>query len=136
MRKWQKTRFPGVRYREGEKRSKGKLDRYFVIRYKRAGTAMEEPVGWTSEGMSAQLAANERTEIRKNVRLGEGPQSLKEKREIKAAEKKAEIELREEEKRDQTPFSVLAEKYLEWSDTLYDHGNTRVETDKLFLSSP
>ncbi|MGV7222424.1 MAG: site-specific integrase, partial [Nitrospinales bacterium] len=117
MQKWQKTRFPGVRYREGEKRFEGKPDRYFVIRYKRSGSSKEEPVGWTSEGITPQFAANIRSEIIKNVRLGVGPQTIKEKRKLKSDEKQAELDKLEAENRDALPFCALAEKYIEWAKT-------------------
>jgi len=117
MNTWQKTKFPGVRYRLGKKRFEGKPDRYYAIRYKRDGLSMEEPVGWTSEGITPQYAANVRLEIIKNIRLGDGAQSIKEKREIKTAQKREKQERLEAEKRDRTPFRILAEKYIEWSKT-------------------
>ncbi len=48
--KWQKTNFPGVRYREHPTRKHGvKFDRYFAIRYQHDGKRVEEGIGWTSQ---------------------------------------------------------------------------------------
>ncbi len=95
-----KTKFPGVRYRESVTRPKhGSVnrDRYYTIRYKVDGKDKEEMVGWSSEGMTPEKAYAILSEIRENIRLGRGPQSLAEKR---AANRDAEIrekELQEKE---------------------------------------
>lgn len=83
MRKWKKTKHPGVRYREHETRKHGiGKDRYFAIRYQMDGKRHEEGTGWTSEGWTAERAAVELAELKKNFRLGEGkPLTLQEKRE-------------------------------------------------------
>jgi len=91
MSNWKTTKHRGVRVKESlTKKYKGKPDKYFLIRYGNDGKIIQEGVGWTSEGISAQLASNHRAEILNNIRLGQGHQSLKEKRLIKAATKKAE----------------------------------------------
>ena len=87
---WSKTKHVGVRYWESETRKfKGKPDRCFVIRFKCHGKSVTETIGWLSEGKSAQYAANIRSEITGNIRAGQGFQSLKEKRDIEVAKKKA-----------------------------------------------
>jgi hypothetical protein len=49
-RKWQKTRFKGVRFYEHDFRKHGvKKDRYLAIRYQKDGKRVEEGIGWTSE---------------------------------------------------------------------------------------
>jgi integrase len=111
-----KTKFPGVRMREHpEKRHQGKADRYYLIRYGRDGRIVSEGVGFASEGNTPQLAATIRTEIINNIRHGEGYQSLKEKRAIKR-----ELDERKEaekiaEAKENVPFSVLGDKYIEWA---------------------
>jgi len=87
---WAKTKHVGVRYWESETRKfRGKPDRCFVVRFKNNGRAISETVGWLSEGISAQYAANIRSDITGNIRTGQGHHSLKEKRDIEEAKKKA-----------------------------------------------
>jgi integrase len=88
---WSKTKHVGVRFWESETRKfKGKPDRCFVVRYKNHGRTVSDTVGWLSEGISAQYAANLRSEITSNIRLGQGAHSLQEKREKEEARKRAE----------------------------------------------
>ena len=82
--KWQKTQFPGVRYREHPtKRYSGRPDKYFTIRYKRNGKLKEESLGWASEGWNAQKASITRNGLVKAFKAGEGPTTLSEKRKIR-----------------------------------------------------
>jgi integrase len=91
MSKWVKTKFPGVRYRDHETRKHGiKKDRYYTIRYKLKGMDKEEGLGWASEGWTESKAYGHLLELKENKKVGEGPQTLKEKRDLV------------EEKRDQT----------------------------------
>jgi integrase len=110
------TQYPGVRYREhAERKYNGKPDRYFFIRYKKAGTTKEEAVGWASNGMNARKATNIRSEIIQNIKEGKNPQSLGEKREMaEALQKDLELQ-KQKESRDQFTFGQLAEKYIEWA---------------------
>jgi hypothetical protein len=87
--KWIKTQFLGVRYRESNtKKHNGKPDRYFTIRYKLDGILKEEGLGWASNDWNAQKASLTRSELIKNQRVGEGPSTLTEKRQL-AKDKKA-----------------------------------------------
>jgi integrase len=96
--KWQKTNFPGVRFREHKIRKHGvKKDRYFSIYYRLNGKIKEEAIGWGSSGWTAKKAADILSNLRQAHRTGEGPQTLSEKRrqenkkkedQQKAAEKK------------------------------------------------
>ncbi len=54
-----KTQFPNIRYYEHPTRKlkNGKYDKYFSLRYKDEKRGVEEGLGWTSEGWSAQKAA-------------------------------------------------------------------------------
>ncbi len=57
MSQWQKTDYPGVRFRKHPTRKhKSKPDRYFTIRFMIKGVAKEEPLGWSSEGWTPALA--------------------------------------------------------------------------------
>ena len=54
MSQYKSTQYPGVRYREHKERKyNGKPDRYFFIRYKRNGKAIEEGAGWASQKVNA-----------------------------------------------------------------------------------
>ena len=78
---WIGSKFPGVRFREHPtRRWNGKPDRYFTIRYKINGKQKQEALGWASEGWNAQKASLERSALRQAHITGNGPQSLKDKR--------------------------------------------------------
>ena len=49
-------------------------------------------LGWTSEGWTAKKAYERLSEIKQNIKSAEGPQTLKQKRAIEAARRKAEDE--------------------------------------------
>ena len=88
---WQKSTYPGVRYREHPSRKlrSGQADRYFAIRYRQAGKSMEEALGWASEGWNAEKAHGVLTRIKENVRTGLGPQSLADMRTAATAAREA-----------------------------------------------
>ena len=116
MTTWKTTKFPGVRYKEpGTRRFKGRPDKYYSIRYRRAGKLIEEGAGWESAGVSPQYCSQLRTQIVQNIRSGKDHVSLKEKRGIEETKRLAKIEEKEASERDKTPLSDIAEKYLEWS---------------------
>lgn len=90
MTKWTKTTFPGVRFREHPTRKHGvKKDQYFTIRYKQAGRDKEEGLGWASEGWTSAKAYERLSELKTNQKVGEGPQTMSEKRGMEAAKKVA-----------------------------------------------
>ena len=87
---WIKTRFQGVRYRESQDRRirvKGhyRPDRCFYIYYKVSGQSINEKIGWESEGLSGEQARDIRGTITSNIR----------------------------KKKENVPFSVLAENYID-----------------------
>ena len=87
---WIKTRFQGVRYRESQDRRirvKGhyRPDRCFYIYYKVSGQSINERIGWESEGLSGEQARDIRGTITSNIR----------------------------KKKENVPFSVLAENYID-----------------------
>lgn len=89
--KWQKTTFPGVRFREHAARKHGvQKDRYFSIYYKVGGKRYEEALGWASEGMTATKAAQTLAKLKEAHRTGEGPTTLAERREAENAKRKTE----------------------------------------------
>jgi integrase len=81
--KYQKTKHPGVRFREHPDRKHGiKKDKYFVIRYQLNGKTKSEGLGWSSAGWTEQKAVETLADIKRNIRIGKGPQSLEEQRAI------------------------------------------------------
>lgn len=89
------TKYPGVYERAASAQTfKGKPDIAFDIAYRHEGRKVWEKVGWLSEGYSAQLAADIRSERIRSKRHGE--------------------ELPHQKKRAVT-FGELAAKYLKWS---------------------
>ncbi|MCH8313705.1 MAG: site-specific integrase, partial [Nitrospinae bacterium] len=116
MAKWQATKFPGIRVRESDsRRFQGKPDKYFTVRYTDNGKSVEEPVGWLSEGVTPAYCSQVRGQIVQNIRTGQGPQSLKEQRELEDAQKQNALDKKAATDKKNIHFRVLAEKYLEWS---------------------
>jgi len=84
--KWQKSNYPGVRFRSHPKRKHGvKFDRYFSIYYRLNGKRVEEGVGWSSQGWAEKKANELLSELQRNQKKGTRPQTLKEKRKIEQA---------------------------------------------------
>jgi integrase len=100
MTRWIKTSFRGVRYHEHETRKHGvQHDKYFTIRYKVPGKDKagknksidkEEGLGWASDGWTAAKAYDRLRELKENRKIGHGPQTLAEKRELLKKHKEAE----------------------------------------------
>jgi integrase len=113
-RKWIKTSFPGVRFREHASRRHGvRADRYFSIRYKLDGKDKEEGLGWSSEGMTAKKAADKLSMLREAQRTGEGPVTLAERREQAEQKRHAEEQVRAQEERDNLTFgSIFRDSYF------------------------
>ncbi len=113
-RQWVKTSFVGVRFREHETRKHGvRPDRYFSVRYKLDGKDKEEGLGWSSQGWTAQKAAEKLAKLKEAQRTGEGCVTLAEKR--KQAEARREQDRQEEEARarDNITFAAyFANDYL------------------------
>jgi len=109
-----KTSFKGVRYRKHPTRKHGvNYDQYFIIRYRLDGKDKEEGLGWASEGMTASDAFLRLTELKKNQKLAEGPQTLKEKRQILSEEKKEQAATRARLEKENITFrQYWDEKYF------------------------
>lgn len=126
-RKWYPSGTPGVRYRKHEIRKNGKHpDRYYAIYYKINGKSINEGVGWSSEKMTREKASEIRSSLRKNHRTGKGPQTLKEMREAKAAQRVAEgKEIDEATKKNITFQNFFYDEYLPLQKT-----NTKPESSR------
>lgn len=89
------TKYPGVYERKSDERIlNGKSDVCFDITYKVEGKKIWEKVGWLSEGYSAKVASNLRSDRLRNIRHGE---------ELPKQKVKAPY------------FKDVAGKYLEWA---------------------
>ena len=107
--KRKKTAYPGVRFREHPERKHGvNFDRYFFIRYtidedgKRK--EREEGLGWASEGWTAEKSSIQRAELKKSQKTGEGPSTLKEKRDLAEKKRQEEKEAEEQAEKDNITF--------------------------------
>ena len=118
---WVKTKNTGVRYRESIIRKvcvngKTRPDRCYYINYKGDSKKLSsEMVGWDSEGIKAEIARDLRGQILANIRLGEGFQSIKEKRENEQARRETKRREEEAKDRENVPFDFIAGKYHEWA---------------------
>ncbi len=61
-------------------------DKYFTIRYRMDGRTVEEPLGWSSEGMTEERANETLAAIKRRIRDGSDVRSLKDKRLTESSE--------------------------------------------------
>jgi integrase len=119
MMKWIKTSFRGVRYHEHESRRNGiKKDQYFTIRYASKSKAkdykiIEEGLGWASQGWTAAKAYDRLRELKENQKIGQGPQTLAEKREILKEQKQAQAAAKERHEKENITFGQY------WNNTYF-----------------
>lgn len=117
---WHKTKHLGVRYREHATRKHGVgFDRCYSVRYKLNGKDKEEVVGWGSHGMTADRASKILAEIKENIRLGSGPQSLSEIRQANEEAQRLERQRAQRRKLEEVTFSQF------WSETYLPDAETR-----------
>lgn len=109
--KWHSTSIKGLRYREHPTRKHGvKKDRYYEIRFQQDGVRVEESMGWMSiKGYTQDEAEEQLIELRKAARIGEGPTSLNEKRELKREMDNAKKQAKREEAAKNITFKAYAE---------------------------
>lgn len=87
----------------------GQPDRYFSIRYKRDGRTVEEGLGWATDEWNAEKAHKILAGIKENKKVGQGPQSLAEKRKEAANERAA----AEKEAAEDYASSMLLQDFFE-----------------------
>lgn len=115
--KWKKSAYPGVRYYEHESRKFNRQkDKNFHIRYYDAEKVLrEEPVGWLSEGVTAETASKLRGTLKHNIKHGLRPQSLADMRAMKEEDDLAEAGRKKQEELENIKFGEAADQYLKWS---------------------
>ncbi|MBU1387748.1 MAG: site-specific integrase [Proteobacteria bacterium] len=108
--KWQKSEYPGIRFREHSTRKHGvKKDRYFIISYRLNGKRKDESIGWASKGWTLKKANKILSELHENHRNGTGPQTLAEKRQIEEGKRKVSLaKVKQQEKE-----NILFRDYFE-----------------------
>jgi integrase len=133
-----KTIYPGVRFREHPSRKfNGKQDKYFFVRYRYQGRLKEEGLGWASEGWNALKASGVLGKLKESIKLGEGPQTLAEKRRILKEKQEAELAKKEREAKENITFGhIFLNQYSSSAGNNKGERSVRREKDlfKLWIS--
>ena len=104
--KWQKSEYPGIRFREHPTRKHGvKKDRYFIISYRLNGKRKDESIGWSSKEWTLKKANKILSELQENHLNGTGYQTLAEKRELEEGKRKITLEQAKQEEKENITFS-------------------------------
>lgn len=103
---WLSTKHKGLRYRDHENRKHGvKRDRFYQYRQMVKGKRVEESFGWLSEGWTEERCLIEIAKLKQARVTGEGPVTLKEKREKAEAKRK-------QAERDRITFNEMWSQYI------------------------
>ena len=133
------TEYPGVRYRQHPTRKHGvRFDRYFSVYYRLNGKVVEEGLGWAKDGWTAQKAAGELAKLKEAQRLGQGGQTLSEKRGAEQVRREREQRRKEQEQKDALTFGQVFEgAYIEEADRTKDKVSCRRERElyRLYIQS-
>lgn len=98
----------GVRYREHPTRKHGIMpDRYYTLAYWWKGRTVSEAIGWASENWTPTKCFNLLAQLRHNQKIGQGPCTLAEMRELAESEKKAKRKEQAAEDRLNVPFKTF-----------------------------
>ena len=126
-----KTIYPGVRLREHPIRKfNGKPDKYFFIRYRYQGKLKEEGIGWASEAWNASKASQVLAKLKESIKLGEGPQTLAEKRRVLKEKREAEQAKKEREARENITFGhIFLNQYSSTAENNKGEKSNRREKD-------
>lgn len=110
---WHTTKHEGVVYREHPTRKNGPHpDRYYALRYRDASKKRHmEALGWASKKMTADKARDILAEIQENIRLGQGFQSVAERRDMLKSQRQAEAERIEQA----VTFGYVAGLFIAWA---------------------
>ena len=125
--KWIKTKMPGIRYRLHPTRKHGvQQDKYFTLTYWHEGKTRTEALGWGSEGMTVEKAAELMAEIKANRRTGTGPDTLAEKKRlVLEAKQEAEAERQRFESEKAAAEQAESDRVRLESETVFDAVFTR-----------
>lgn len=104
--RWHTTKHKGLRFREHATRKHGiRKDRFYQYRMMVDGKRVQESFGWTSEGWTEEKCLVRLAELKQARKTGEGPATLKEKRNATEAKRK-------QREREKITFIDVWEKYL------------------------
>ena len=93
---WHKSSFPNIQFKKHPSRKKGvKFDQYFRASYQVGGKRTAINFGWASEGWSEAKVWEKLNLYKANPKIGAGPTSLREERELEER-RKAEIQKQED----------------------------------------
>lgn len=115
--------FLGVYFREHPTRkvapkSRTK-DKYLILRFRKNGKTTDQGLGWLSEGWTFEEAAQILKILKKNIKLGEGPQSIKELKEENAQQQEVIRKQKQDHIAEEQAANILvrdaAEAYLKWA---------------------
>ncbi|MFW5498381.1 MULTISPECIES: tyrosine-type recombinase/integrase [unclassified Maridesulfovibrio] len=124
--RFEATKYTGVRCRSHKTRKHGvQFDKYYVIRYKVNGKLKEEGLGWASQGWSPAKAYKIRSEIVTNIKLGVGPQSLKDFREAKTEKERVKRVEMQARKTFSDAGGIFIEEYSKNNKKSWKHDSTR-----------
>lgn len=120
---------PGVRYKvhKTRKHSVG-FDRYWSIYFRYNRKNYEEGLGWSSEGWTEKKAAAVLSELQENQRLGKGPKTLREKRELDEQARQEEAAAKDQAERNNLTFGEFFLKhYLPAAEMVKKGGSIKAE---------
>lgn len=109
----------GIRYKVSPTNKHGiGPDKYYVLRFTVDGEQVQEALGWSSEGVTLEKARVELARLREAHRTGEGPASLREKRQLAQAKREEEQRRIEQEAKDALSLKDYYENsYKPWAVT-------------------
>jgi integrase len=107
-----KTVAPGIRVRDSAARRHGvRPDRYWTLRFTVNGKQVEEALGWSSQGWSLARAQEELGKLREAKRTGQGPATLRDRRERQRRIDHADREAEDRRQRTEKTMADLWERY-------------------------
>ncbi|MCT4627729.1 tyrosine-type recombinase/integrase [Halodesulfovibrio sp.] len=123
MSKRHSSDFPGIYYRIHLTRKVApgsrKKDMYLILRLRIDGKVTDHGLGWLSEGMTFEEALRIQKILKRNIKLGEGAQSVKELREAKKQKRKEDkrklLDSIAEEQATRVTVKKAAKDFLQWA---------------------
>jgi len=112
--KWEKGSLPGIRFFKHETRKHGvKFDRYFSGSFQVKGKRKFIGFGWSSEGWTEKKIWEKINEYKHNLKIGNGPTTLKEEMAMKEAEKREQKKNKAIAERDNKTFGAFFKEVYE-----------------------
>jgi len=109
------------------------FDKYRRAEYQHQGKRISINFGWESKGWTLLKCQSKLQEYKENARAGKSPISLKEEREIEARKKAEEQAMLDEQKKAETTFSEVWEKYKDQATS--DRGEKAIKNESGFYKN-